>query len=755
MATKMAAGCSISSLYVCSHGVLDDLLSDHFPVFAIRKKGREIIVKTKKRVRIYKNYNENNFTLLFNEIDWNEYYNCLDVNILWDMMHYRMQEILEIMCPFKTIYVRKDHVPWFTNEIYECIRKRLYYVKLFRTSRNDDIFLLSKYFRNKCNCLIRNAKSEYIKTSLDTNVNNPRKYWKILNSMLKTNNDNITDFEFKNQTTNENVPLSNTADFLNEYFSNVGVRKTPNLNRYPDEYIDCDTLTFGDVTILEIKKLIAEIDVMKDSCVEGVSSGILKSGFMSNPNALAYLFEQSLKQGIFPRKWAIGYINILPKGGDKTNPSNWRPITQTCLPAKMLEKIVQKRIMLHLNRYDILNDGQFGFRAERSTQKVIFELLYDVHKSLNVKDTIGLLFLDISKAFDSLDHEILLEKLRKIRLGKNSLCWFESYLNRVQVVRHNGLTSNQCKFQYGIPQGSCLGPTLFIFYMNELFKYIGNVKVVMFADDCVLYESGKRWDTIHNSLQEALNVYVNWGEDHNLRLNVSKTKAMYISTTYKMNEIENHAPFNAGNSNILFVKKFCYLGFILDNELSMLPEYKAVYRRIEHKVYMLGKLRYFIDKKAALLVYKQAILPYLDYAGFVLLACGKGLKKDLQKLQNNGLRICLRYCMIDHVTIERLHEEANLQSLEQRRLFQALKLIYGCSKKVDYLKITANRTRAESKIVFDVPDKCTNKYLNSPFYKGVHIWNSLLEPIQRSDTIDVFTKYVKPMYKKYVNLLDV
>ena len=139
----------------------------------------------------------------------------------------------------------------------------------------------------------------------------------------------------------------------------------------------------------------------------------------------------------------------------------------------------------------------------------------------------------------------------------------------------------------------------------------------------------------------------------------------------------------------------------------------------------------------------------------MLLACGKGLKKDLQKLQNNALRICLRYCMIDHVTIEHLHEEANLQSLEQRRLFQILKLIYGCSKKVDYLKITANRTQAESKIVFDVPDKCTNKYLNSPFYKRVHIWNSLLEPIQRSDTIDVFTKYVKPMYEKYVNLLDV
>ena len=475
---------------------------------------------------------------------------------------------------------------------------------------------------------------------------------------------------------------------------------------------------------------------------------------MSEPGALAYLFEQSLRQGVFPRKWAIGYINILPKGGDKTNPSNWRPITQTCLPAKLLEKIVQKRLAAHLDRYNILNDGQFGFRSERSTQKAIFKLLYDIHGSLNIRDTTGLLFLDISKAFDSLDHKILVDKLHKINLENNSLRWFKSYLDRVQVVRHNGITSSQCKFRYGIPQGSCLGPTLFIFYINELFKYIKDVKVVMFADDCVLYKSGKYWDPIYQQLQQALNVYVKWGEDHNLSLNASKTKAMYISNTYKRNDIESHAPFNAGNSNILYVNKFCYLGCILDNEMSMLHEYKAIYRRIEHKVYMLGKLRYFIDKKAALLVYKQAILPYVDYAGFVLLSCGKGCKKDLQILQNNALRICLRYCMVDHVTIERLHEEANIQSLEQRRQFQILKLLFGCSKNKSYLKTTVNRTRAESKIVFNIPDKCTTKYLNSPFYKGSQIWNSLPEPIQRSVNIDIFTKHIRPMYSKYVNLLN-
>ena len=550
------------------------------------------------------------------------------------------------------------------------------------------------------------------------------------------------------------IPKDDTADFFNNYFANVGARKAPNLYRFVDDYIQCDALNIGNVTEIEVKKLIAGIDVSKDSCIDGVNSGILKSALAVKPSILVHLFGQSLSLGIFPRKWAIGYINILPKGGDKTNPSNWRPITQTCLPGKLLEKIVQKRLVSHFHRYNILNDGQFGFRSGRSTQKAIFELFYDINMNLNSKNTTGLLFLDISKAFDSLDHSILIDKLRKICLNDNSLCWFKSYLDRFQVVRYNGMVSNTCKFNYGIPQGSCLGPTLFIFYINELFRYVRDVQILMFADDCVLYKSGKNWGTIQNALQQALDIYVNWGEDHNLRLNVNKTKAMYISDSCTAREIECHAHFNAGNRPILFVNRFCYLGCIIDNEMTMVPEYKAVYRRVEHKIFMLGKLRYFFDKRAALLVYKQAILPFLDYAAFVLMLCSKGYKKNLQILQNNALRICLRYCMIDHVTIDQLHSEANLQSLEQRRIFQILKLLYDYSTNRKYVKITANHTRAEAKIVFNIPDKCTSKLLNSPFYKGTQVWNLLPEHVQRSMNNDVFIRHIKPMYKRYVNMLE-
>ena len=345
-----------NSQHVSLHGILNDLLSDHFPVFVVKKKGREKLKKVVKKVRVYRNYNENLFKALFDEIDWNSYFNCVNVNVLWEMIYKHIESILAIMCPFKNITIREEKFPWFTNEIYDCIKQRRSYVKLFRATRNNDIYIMSKYFRNKCNNLVRNAKSEYIKSSLDANVANPRKYWRVLNCMLKSSTKTFLDFEFKDPITQNSVLINETPDFLNTYFANVGARKMPNAKRFVDDQLPCHIFYIGDVATAEVKKLIADIDISKDSCIEGMNARVLKAAFSVKPKALAHLFDNSLSQGNFPSDWAVGYINVLPKGGDRTNPSNWRPITQTCLPAKLLEKIVQKRLLIHLNQNNVIGN---------------------------------------------------------------------------------------------------------------------------------------------------------------------------------------------------------------------------------------------------------------------------------------------------------------------------------------------------------------------------------------------------------------
>ena len=277
---------------------------------------------------------------------------------------------------------------------------------------------------------------------------------------------------------------------LTPFFVEVGSRihnDTPfvlNNNDHPNVHM------FDDVQLPEEQSLIRGIDITKDSCIEGVSSYVLKCALTTVPSKLQRLFSLSLNTGVFPRKWAHGYINILPKSGDLSNPGNWRPITQTCIPAKLKEKVVHKRLMTILTDNNILDDSQYGFRCGRSTQHAIFDLTTDSYHNMNCNLLTGLLFLDVRKAFDSLNHDILMFKLQSLGICRIMLSWFLSYLNRYQTIRFNGRSSNQLKVLSGIPQGSILGPTLFISYIKDLFNLVPNVRVKMFADDCVLLYQG-------------------------------------------------------------------------------------------------------------------------------------------------------------------------------------------------------------------------------------------------------------------------
>ena len=166
-----------------------------------------------------------------------------------------------------------------------------------------------------------------------------------------------------------------------------------------------------------------------------------------------------------------------------------------------------------------IDENQFGFVPNRSTQLAVMETVCDLYHAMNSNLITGLLFLDVRKAFDSLNHKILLSKLCNIGLGYNIINWFKSYLDRKQILRYKRISSDELTVVSGIPQGSILGPTLFIFYVNTIFNEITDVKLKMFADDCVLYNSGVIWNEVHGPLQRMLDVYIKWGFENCLHLN--------------------------------------------------------------------------------------------------------------------------------------------------------------------------------------------------------------------------------------------
>ena len=203
----------------------------------------------------------------------------------------------------------------------------------------------------------------------------------------------------------------------------------------------------------------------------------------------------------------------------------------------------------------------------------------------------------------------------------------------------------------------------------------------------------------------------------------------------------------------MFVKKFSYLGIILDDELLLTPLYKDVVRQVEQKLFVLRKIRHYVNKYAAMCIYKQMILPILDFAGFMLISCTLGQKRELRKLQNRGIRTCLLYNRREHISVQRLHNEFRILSLEQRRHVQLLKLLFARSKKQMYLKLPTRPTRGNVKVKFSIMSRATTKYLNSPFLRGTVLWDILPVETQKVESMYEFKKLMKLRFKQYVDLL--
>ena len=253
----------------------------------------------------------------------------------------------------------------------------------------------------------------------------------------------------------------------------------------------------------------------------------------------------------------------------------------------------------------------------------------------------------------------------------------------------------------GVPHGSVSGPTLFLMYINDLFDAIHRVKITMYADDCVVYYANNRIETVKNTLERNLNYTDGWCSSNRVHMNSNKTKVMYTSSKYRLDRLPSH-PLKCGNNTIGHVDSYVYLGVNLDAEMSLRLFATHLYNRTQTKLFTLLKIRKFIDKNTANVIYKQTILPILDYGGFLLDSCAQKLRDDLQKLQNKGLRIINGFRLINAPGISDLHKLSGLLSLRQRRDKQLLHLMLWFSKSGENLVRKNISTRLQNKINFKV-----------------------------------------------------
>ena len=329
----------------------------------------------------------------------------------------------------------------------------------------------------------------------------------------------------------------------------------------------------------------------------------------------------------------------LPKSTEKTNPNNYRPISLLSPLSKLLEKYVHIYLNNYLEKRQILHPFQTGFIRKYSCNTALARLTNSWLTAMNKSELCGVVFLDLKKAFDLVDHDILLKKLAIYLKNSSSLPFLKSYLhNRTQCVLIHGSYSSKESVKYGVPQGYVLGLILFSLFINDLPLHVKDISVDcdMLADDTTLHTSGKDMQ-IRSNMQDSLDQVSNWCDKNHMVINPIKTKSMTIASRQKHQLSPLTLDLVLNGAKIDQVSEHCLLGITIDNKLRWYSHINKVCKTFLRRVFILLKLRYIVDIGTTKLFFNAHIKPHIDYASVVWDGCSDVLKKRLNSLHRRAV----------------------------------------------------------------------------------------------------------------------
>ena len=444
---------------------------------------------------------------------------------------------------------------------------------------------------------------------------------------------------------NDNVITSDKlliSEKFNDFFINVGpnlAKSLKTVDRVPEYYLKTplfNSIFLSPVTDEELYQIFKEL---KNSApgYDEIKTEPLRKALPHFISPLNYICNISLEQGVFPDEMKIANVIPLYKKEDSMVFSNYRPVSLLCSLSKVFEKIMYNRLVSFLEKYKILYKYQFGFRKHHSTYQAIITLVDKIIKYLEDGDYILGVFLDFSKAFDTVDHAILLEKLHHYGIRDNALNWFASYLdNRKQYVTYNGVSSNMRVIKCGVPQGSILGPVLFLVYINDLATVCSNVFSIFFADDSNIFKNGKNLLEIQEVINKELKDISIWLNVNKLFMNISKTQYMLFSGK----KLENHSP-NIVIEGIALSRVYStkFLGIIIDDKLTWKDHITYVSKKISKGLGVIRKARKCLNSETLLSLYYSFVYPYLTYCNQIWGNISSSALQNLTVLQKRAVRI--------------------------------------------------------------------------------------------------------------------
>lgn len=614
--------------------------------------------------------------------------------------------------------------PWMTSQILGVLKEKDKWYHKWTKHKNNNYYLSQfKHFRNRSVIMLRKRKKEYYSTKIRQADGNTKMIWEIVNDAIgrRANKQVLPD-----------LIEQNTADTFNDYFTNIGPLLAAQLPYVPDSQQSLSPITnsfvMREIEINEIISGVENLRIGKAAGLDTIPIKLLKDNIDILCIHLLHLFNHTLESGIYPNELKIAKVVPIFKDGDSSAPSSYRPISVLSVINTVFEKILCKRIKDFITKYSIFCHNQHGFRPNRSTSSAVLVLTQHLYRALHESKIAVVVYLDIKKAFDTVNHSILLYKLHQYGFRGKMSELFNSYLsNRKQCVVINDFVSTPRTVLTGVPQGSVLGPILFSLYVNDFPSILKYSEALMYADDTALIFVGDTIGELQDKINEELTRVLTWFTSNQLTINLMKSKYTVFHSKKKAINYEEIV-IQLDNTELQHVACYKYLGVLFDSDMHWKSQIKHICSKIAYGCYTLLKARECFDLFILRILYFAFVHSQLVYC---IESWGNTYVTYLDpviRLQKRAIRFITFSKTTDH----------------SRPLFQSLNVLpYSCIYKLkiaqtvrkiiesneplslNLFRSPRRQTRAAANYMFNLPP-CHNAYGQRLIeFNGALVWNEI------------------------------